>query len=89
MVVVAHLTAAEGQAADRDAQIPERFANAQRRRPKLEDISGEQSRPIEVTERPEELLQQTIEKIANATFTGKVLAARCKRSGSQPVCAPF
>ena len=89
MVVVAHLTAAEGQAADRDAQIPERFANAQRRRPKLVDISDEPSRPIEVTKRPEELLQQTIEKIANATFTGKVLAARCKRSGSQPVCAPF
>ena len=89
MVVVAHLTAAEGQAADRDAQIPERFANAQRRRPKLVDISDEPSRPIEVTKRPEELLQQTIEKIANATFTGKVRAARCKRSGSQPVCAPF
>ena len=87
MVVVARLAAAERRAEERDEIMPKRFANAQRRRPKLEDISGEQSRPIEVTERPEELLQQTIEKIANATFTGKVRAATCKRSGSQAVCA--
>ena len=80
MVVVAHLTAAERQAADRDAQMPERFANAQRRRPKVVDISGGQSVAREVQEQPEELLQRTIEAIANATFTGKVRATRVERA---------
>ena len=72
LVVMAHLSAAERQAADRGKRLPERFEHAQRCRAKVVDISGGSSNAREITEEPEQLLERTIDAIADAKFTGKV-----------------
>ena len=64
--VVAHLAKAA-----RAAALPERFARAEARRPKLTDLSGGEARAVVVTVEPVELLEETFEKIEGATFVGK------------------
>ena len=66
-MVVAHLTKAEGLA----AQLPKRIELAQQSRAKLTDISGGKVRIVTESEEPVALLQQTIEAIDGAHFVGK------------------
>ena len=54
-------------------RLPERFVRAQESRPKVTDISGGRC-IVRTAEKPDVLLQRTIDAIDGATFTGKVRA---------------
>ena len=75
LMVVAHMQAAEAQAAARGTVLPERFANAQATRQKAIDISeiGDGCvRPRRVpSETPEELLTTTLTDLEDAAFVGR------------------
>ena len=61
------LAAAERQA----GRLPERLVRAQASRAKETDISGGETRPVEITEQPEALLAATTDAIEHAKFVGK------------------
>ena len=70
-VALAHLSAAEKQAASRGGVLPARIARAQMARPKVIDISDGEIRPRVISEPPEVLLNTAINAIEHATFVGK------------------
>ena len=59
------------RAAARGEALPERFARAEARRPKVTDLSGGMVRAVESEAAPEELLREGIEAVAHAKFVGK------------------
>ena len=71
MTVLAHLTAAERQAAEEGKVLPERFRRAQASRAKVYEIGGEAPVARECSRPPEEVLDEACRAIEKARFAGK------------------
>ena len=71
MTVLAHLTAAEMQAAEKGKALPERFRKAQAARAKVYDIGGAVPMARECSRPPREVLDEACRAIEKAMFTGK------------------
>ncbi|EOD21951.1 hypothetical protein EMIHUDRAFT_240710 [Emiliania huxleyi CCMP1516] len=71
MTVLAHLTAAERQAAEKGKALPERFRKAQAARAKVYDIGGAAPMARESSLSPREVLDEACRAIEKAKFTGK------------------
>ena len=88
MTVVAHLTAAEQRAEERQVALPERLVRVQATRAKVIDISiGEEMGPRRCAQPPKQVLEEAVAAIGKARFTGradKELVPQVPMQGFEP-----